>query len=89
MNKEKKEKTKDSAMEPLKNTKTRKQVVKKKLMNKKTKEPKIHFSKYINNDEVRIKDIFIPMLRVMFGSELNTAKNWKKKVEEELHRELE
>ena len=56
---------------------------------KKVTEPKIHFSKYINNDEVEIKDIFIPMLKVVFGSELNTAKNWKKKVEKELHRDLE
>jgi len=56
---------------------------------KKIIESKIHFSKYINNSEVNIKDIFIPMLKVIFGSELNTAKNWGKKVEEELHRDLE
>ena len=51
-------------------------------------EPRIHFVKYLNNNEVGIKDIFIPMLKTVFGSELHTAKSWKKKVEEELHREL-
>ena len=67
----------------------KKKLISKSSSVKKIIEPKMYFSKYINNDEVEIKDIFIPMLKVVFGSELNTAKNWKKKVEKELHRDLE
>ena len=66
----------------------KKKLVSKSSSVKKITESKIHFSKYINNNEVKIKDIFIPMLKVVFGSELNTAKNWEKKVKEELHRDL-
>jgi len=51
------------------------------------KEARIHFQKYLV-DNKDIKDIFIPMLKIAFGSEMHTAKKWKKKIEEELHREI-
>ena len=52
------------------------------------KETRIHFQKYLASNSEDIKDIFIPMLKVVFGSEMHSARIWKKMVERELHREL-
>jgi len=51
------------------------------------KETKIHLQKYLV-DNKDIKEIFIPMLKVIFGSQMHCARVWKKKIEKELHREL-
>ena len=52
------------------------------------KETRIHFQKYLVDNGKDIKDIFIPTLKVVFGSELHSARIWKKMIERELHREL-
>ena len=53
---------------------------------KKAVGPRIHFSKYINSG-VEIKDMFVPMLRMVFGSQMHSRKEWEKLIEKELKRE--
>ncbi|KKM68278.1 hypothetical protein LCGC14_1462430 [marine sediment metagenome] len=52
---------------------------------KKAVGPKIHLSKYFN-EESEISDFFQPMLRMVFGSVMHTRKEWKSLIEKELSR---
>ena len=52
------------------------------------KETKMHFQKYLVDNRKNIKEIFIPMLKVAFGSQMYSVRIWKKKIEKELHREI-
>jgi len=57
------------------------------MATKKTMESKIHLDKYLN-DNKEIKEIFKPMLKIVFGSKMNTSKKWKEVINKELHRKL-
>jgi len=67
---------------------TTKKPVSKNSSIKKIIEPKIHIDKYLN-DNKEIKEIFKPMLKMVFGFQMFTVKKWKEVINKELHRKLE
>jgi len=66
---------------------TKKPISKSSIKKKIIIESKIHLDKYLN-DNKEIKEIFKPMLKIIFGSRILTPKKWKEVINKELHRKL-